>query len=250
MKLENLLIYIGEKINKEILINCVLKMNDKSNQNIWVGSRPGRGKGHDYPVQENTLRIDVSSGSMKKIDNLSMKNLSPLLLGPVYDLEGNEYIRFENLWQYNKVYPQLGHWDPIREEPTTKWYEWRNKGMTKVKNGKGIRTPDEISKLKKIGSWKPIGAWWNNKLLGYIDSRKQIYIPKYIEAIKKSEEYQVLENMVAKGTKILIIELDGPNLDEFPNGLLVTEKSINDALHNEKYPYGHGYVIAAQLAGF
>lgn len=252
MEAENLLTWIGEKISKEILVNCAKKYEDVDDRNIWVGSRPGRGSKYAYPEQPNTIRIDVSSGSMKKINGLSMKNLSPLFLGPVYDPDGNEYVTFENLWQYNKVYPQLGHWDPINKKPTEKWYSWREKGMTKLKGGKGIRTPDEVSKLKKSGSVKPIGAWWeingDYQLLGYIPARKQIYVPKYIEAIEQTEEYQELKKLADNGNGLLIIELDGPPLSEFPNGIRATKRNIDAALNDERYPYGHGYVIAAQLA--
>jgi hypothetical protein len=38
-------------------------------------------------------------------------------------------------------------------------------------------------------------------------------------------------------------------LSDFPNGLPVIKTNIHAALHNERYPYGHGYVIAAHLAG-
>ena len=248
-RLENILTLIGEKIDKNILINCLAEIKPTEEINIWVGARPGRASKNDFPQQPNTIRIDVSSGSMKKIDGLAMKAFSPLLLGPVYDTDNNKYVTFENLWQYNKVFPQLGHWDPINKEPTAKWYEWRKNGMSKLKNGKGIRTPDEITKLKKNGlNTKPIGAWWQNTLLGYIESRKIIYVPKYIEAIKQIQEYAVLRRIVDKGSKLLIIELDGPPLDKFPNGMPVTRENIDNALHDEKYPYGHGYVIAELLA--
>lgn len=36
---------------------------------------------------------------------------------------------------------------------------------------------------------------------------------------------------------------------DFPNGIPVTKENSDAALYNERYPYGHGYVIAAHLAG-
>jgi len=214
--------------------------------NVWIGSRPPRGSKQLYPEQPDCIRIDVSSGSMKKINKLYMKNLSPLLLGPVFDNEGNEYVTFENLWQYNKVYPQLDHWDFELKIPTEKWFLWRKRGMTLLKNGKGIRTVPEVAKLKKTGNWKPIGMWYNNVLLDYIDARKCVYNPIYADKILQTPEFQALKNL-AETTGVLIIELDGPPLTIFPDGILATKKNICKAINNEKYPFGHCYVVASLL---
>ena len=215
---------------------------------IYVG---GFRRGRKQPERENAIRMNVTSGSAMKVNGEKLTQLSPLYIGPV---RGNGEVAntFENLWQYSKVYPQLGHWDYEKEEPTEKWWKWMHKGFNTLKNGKGVRTPPEISVLKKkvregkIDSWTPIGSWWEGKLLGYIEARKVIYAPNYQELIR---EVPVLVEMRQKLENILILDLDGPSQDEYPEGALATEDFIWDKLNDPSAPFGHGYVVAAELSG-
>jgi len=61
--------------------------------------------------------------------------------------------------------------------------------------------------------------------------------------------FKALQNLVATGKKLLIVDLDGPPLSRHPDGICVTEASIVDALNDPSYPFGHGFVVAAFLAG-
>jgi len=255
-------------------------MNNVSvNVLVAVGQKPGfdrrsdKGQGsvqRTNPRRDGFTNIDVTSGSMNKINNRSARVLSPLYLGPVVDSDGDKALRFENYWQYLKVYPQLGHWDQINKKPTDKWIMWKQHGFLLLKGKKGIRTPPEVSALKRKyneacnatyknkaekdkaindAKWVPIGHWFNGKLLGYIEARKQIYVPTYAKLIKKKQVIKDMKKMITKGDKLMILDLDGPPRKSYPTGLLMTDDNWETMINDEKYPFGHGYVVAALVAG-
>lgn len=47
--------------------------------------------------------------------------------------------------------------------------------------------------------------------LNYIEARKEIYLPLYIDLVKKHPHFEFLLNKVKRGENILIIEVDGPH---------------------------------------
>ncbi len=219
---------------------------------VIIASKPFRGSKIKYPVKKGYLRVDVTSGSMLKLGDFYAKNLSPLFLGPIELETGEKVNKFENLWQYSKVYKHLNHIDDDGE-PNKKWKLWREKGFNKLKNNKGIRTPVEVSRLKKlykegkIDNWTPEYSYYNNEKLDYLKSRKEIYIPQYVKLIKNENAFIVLKEKVKNGENIMIMDLDGPSLDIYPEGALVTEEFIKCMLNNIDRPFGHGYIIAAEL---
>ena len=204
---------------------------------VFLAGKPKRGSSVKFPARKGLLRVDVTSGAglilQREPERVYAKELSPLLIGDDHP--------FENTWQYTKVYPQLGHWKD--EKPTKKWEEWRKSGFKKRKRGKGVRTPPEVSKLQKDNR-KPLCAWWKGEKLGYIESRKKIYVPEYAKLIRKSRAFAALI-----GKDVLVIGIDGPPLDKYPNGFEVTEERLVEALNDPTHPFGHSYVVAAELAG-
>ena len=177
-----------------------------------------------------------------------VRELSPLLIGPV-----NGFVTFENHWQYQKVHEELGHWNPDTKQPTDEWYAWREGGMTRVtRKGKGIRTDPQVSKLKKSSAnWKPIGAWWNGELIGLIEARKKIYVPYYLELIRKTNALKEMKHMIDNGDNLMIMDLDGPSLESHPIGIVLCSAGYEDiatALNDESRSFGHGWIVAAELA--
>ena len=68
-----------------------------------IARKPGRMSGMSHPSIEGFERIDVTSGSGKKVGTALASSLSPLYLGPVLDDDGKKCVRFENLWQFRKT---------------------------------------------------------------------------------------------------------------------------------------------------
>lgn len=101
-------------------------------------------------------------------------------------------------------------------------------------------------------------------LLGYTESRKQIYVPLYQRLVleDKSGLFQKLVN-ISRRTNVLIIEVDGPHQesmgmyrekygvsDDFivSNTILSTERNLKIMLEDPTHPYGHGYALAELVA--
>lgn len=222
---------------------------------VVVAQKPGRGSSYKYPAREGFTRVDVTSGSFKSFGLHKATGMSPLYLGPITDCDGDKALRFENMWQFRKVYPQLGHWDEATQRPTKAWDVWRRAGNAKLNpKGKGIRTPYEVSKLrklwreKKIPAWTPVCMWWQNEALDYVTSRKRVYVPAYAALVAENDAFKAMKALVDAGENIMVLDLDGPPLSLYPSGLHVTEDSLTIMLNDPNYPFGHGYVVAALLA--
>lgn len=101
--------------------------------------------------------------------------------------------------------------------------------------------------------------------LDYIEARKQIYVPVYCSAARKTKAFASLKSRLEHGENLLILEIDGPHYeslnyykakygvgDDFiaPNNttdaILVNLKLL---LNDSKHPFGHGYCLAAELLG-
>ncbi len=237
---------------------------------VVVGQKPTRGAGIEFPSRPGFTRIDVTSGSANEFGSgVKATLLSPLFLGPVTDCDGEICNRFENLWQFRKVFPQLKHWDADKNTPTETWMEWRRAGYKQLKNGKGIRTPQEVSELKKIWSqalaaeynsederatamekakWTPSCLWWNGESLDYIVARKRVYVPIYSNLIQENAAFKAIKALVDKGENVLIMDLDGPPLEICPIGMEATLDNFKRMINDPRYVFGHGYVVAALLA--
>lgn len=236
---------------------------------VVCAQKPSRGANLKFPHREGFTRIDVTSGSANKIGSVKAVLLSPLYLGPIIDCDGDECNRFENLWQYRKVYPQLQHWDNEKGTPNNKWTIWRKNGYKLLKNNKGVRTPPDVAKLKKtwknackakynsdeekavcikLANWTPSGLWWEGECLDYITARKRVYVPIYANLIRENEAFKAIKALVNKGENVMILDLDGPPLFLFPLGMEINMENCKTMINNPSYLFGHGYVVAALLA--
>lgn len=97
----------------------------------------------------------------------------------------------------------------------------------------------------------------NYDLLGYVDARKRIYCGLYAELVKNHPKFLQLKRELAKGTKLVISEVDGPRFSEQWPYNLVSQDSIpftydicKHLINDVNYPFGHGYTIAALLMGW
>lgn len=198
---------------------------------------------------------EISAWSRGKSE---FRPLSPFFLGPLV-LDGEQSENFENGWQHLKVYEQ--HLDKANNDlPNGLWKTWRTQGF---RSQKAVRRP--------MGKEKPIYCFFKGKKLLTVEARIQIYIPFYKELVRKTAIYQVLLKKLRAGQSLFIIEPDGPNLAEFPEGVEISRelfqklikvtdqksfydiigkpfvKSLSLSLLNKYFPLGHGYVLADAL---
>lgn len=200
------------------------------------------------------------------------KELSPFFLGPVYDPKtGLQAENIENFWQFMKVYPKVAkqricrgkgekryvEWQWPSEihaklkpggdsknfddwKVLPKWEKWRNSGFT---NKYAIRRPNGT--VKKNGP--PIFALYNGERLGYIESRKKIYIPTYGRMFKEHRLFKQILDMLKNGKNIMLIDVDGPDVVKYPEGLEMSLELIEQLTEDTRRPLGHGFVAAKVL---
>lgn len=159
--------------------------------------------------------------------------LSPFIIGPI-DLYKNapckQAIRFENLYQFSKVYFQYNSGG----EPNSLYYDWAKEGF---ENYKPIRYP--------MGKGaKPEYSWWDGEKLSYIEARKKIYIPLYSRTVAKITAWKKLkEEYKSRGNNITLFDYDG--YDRFSLNM-----SYDDVINFEGSSLGHSFVLAMMLEDY
>ena len=176
-----------------------------------------------YP---GAIEIDTTSHGQFKED------LSPFYLGP-YEWEHPQFghmrcEKFENLWQYSKVYP--AHAEPFTNNPTAKFYEWQKAGFAKYRAdrypmGKGV---------------KPLYSLWNGQRYTYVEARRVIYIPIYASLVSKTNTYKELKKLVSLGGDVVLRDFDG--YDYIGMG-----RTLDEVIDDPKKKMGHGFVLALLL---
>lgn len=159
--------------------------------------------------------------------------LQPLWAGPVQQSDGAMCYRFENLWQYTKVYKQF---TDIHGNPTKEYFEWRNQAFNN--QNKGVRFPFGKVRKPEYALWMIDGQWHK---LGYIEARKLIYIPEYAKLVVNTKSYQIMKNYYEDGGKIALLDFDAYN-NEMMN------MSMVDVFNTYKKA-GHGFVLKMLLEG-
>ena len=164
------------------------------------------------------FNLDVTSRNTK------LRNyLSPFFLGPVNTPDGMTANLVENLWQFGKVYPQLAD---ENGNPTEEFFQWRYMGFS-----------DNKAHRHTLPG-KPLYHWWNGERLGYIESRKRVYIPVFTMAImQRPDVIRQLKQYLEQGGKVAIRDFDGFNFKA--NGF-----DYESFVNYDKKILGHGHVIA------
>lgn len=156
--------------------------------------------------------------------------MSPFYLGPV-TLNGLTAQNVENYWQYSKVYPQHLDSDGVI---TSDYYNWRAKGFTK-------RRADRYPMGRKA---IPAFSLGDGKRLDYIQARKEVYIPAYVQGLenvyKQSHQARRLFNKIRKlsaTVDIYLQDFDGR----------ITDKTFQEIIHDKDNKMGHAFVLKAWL---
>ena len=157
-------------------------------------------------------------------------DLSPFVLGPISTyMPGVTAQRFENLWQYSKVYKEHLTSDGF---PSADRYVWRVKGWADTR---AHRYPAGRGR-------KPEYSWWNLNKLGYIGARKQIYAKVYAEHVMKTTSFSLLHKLYTIRGEVTLWDYDA--YDHIKLGM-----SLVDVINNPDRIMGHSFVLAMMLEG-
>lgn len=157
-----------------------------------------------------------------------MRNFSPFFLGPVKLYGPYGAFNVENAWQYTKVYEC--HADK-EKNPTEKYWDWAREGWAKER---AVRYP-------MYKGARPLYSWWGGKKLGYIDARKQIYVPLYETAVYNSGYFESLVEYVRDalndGMEVCFWDYDG--FDHIKYNL-----TLEQVVDYPNRKMGHAFVLA------
>ena len=177
----------------------------------------------DFKIPDDAEVINSTSSSKNY-----GRHLSPFYLGPV-KLYGNySSINVENGWQYSKVYSEY-----IEDgNPTIEYFRWAEKGWNSKTAHRYPMGRDRV----------PEYCFWDGEKLSYIEARKNIYIPLYVNAVRNTSAFSILrdkyEYCLSNNKKLYIQAYDSYNVES---------PDYSKLLDNPNIKFGHGYVLAMIL---
>lgn len=189
---------------------------------VYIASMNMRGKWAERP--ENTEIINVTSAQGKM-------NINRLTFSPMTEIDGRYkgYYCFENYWQAGKVFEEIEH------NISIKWWKELKEGKRRYPKSKGL---------------KVLYSNYDGKIRDYLQSRQEIYVPEYYNLIKNKQQTKELRKLVKSGKNIVIYDFDGPRDENgAPICLEITKDLLINKINYEKHPFGHGYIVAAKIAG-
>ena len=195
---------------------------------VFVASMNMRGAWAPMP-HDGCSRVNVTSAQSKT-------SAYRLAFSPMTAIPGGYkgYFCFENYWQSGKRY--LGH-DEKEIGKMDVWWRKQEKGKRRYPRGKGLRiTHAEFPGVQGE--------------LGYIESRKKVYVPEYYELVRSNAVLASLTERIASGEDIVVYDFDGPRtLGGDVTCEEVTLELLQEKMNDVSRPFGHGYIIAGVLAG-
>ena len=89
---------------------------------------------------------------------------------------------------------------------------------------------------------------FKDEKMGYIDSRKKIYIPEYYNLIKDTERISFWKQKLKEGHNLVVYDFDGPRT-AMGDGICfeLTLELLIEKINDTTYPFGHGYIVAASI---
>lgn len=181
---------------------------------------------------ENYRIIDVTSNNNRE---KVAHELSPLWLGPVRASDGEMCERFENLWQYTKVYSEFTGADG---NPTPEYFQWRSKAFSNT--DKGVRFPFGKVRKPEYAYWNINGEWYK---LGYLSARKIIYIPEYAKLVTQTDCYKILKEFYDNGGNLALCDYDAYNNYHPDYNMNMVQ------VYNFHKKAGHAFVLKMLLEG-
>ena len=214
-----------KQIEEKISSSTVSFKEDSSSKpgKVFIASMNLRGKWAVAPPGATKLNVTSAQGKQNK----NRRDFSPMT--PVEGgYEG--FWNFEAFWQSGKVF------EDIDEIKVKNFWRKVKKATRRYPGSKGKKVL--YSRFEKFPEEK----------MDYVTSRKKIYVPYYFDMMKEKEMTLHWKKYVKEGNDIVIYDFDGPREK---NGDLtcmeVTTELLRERINNTRFPFGHGYVVAAWL---
>jgi len=199
----------------------------QSRSKIYIGAKNMRGKWAPKPYNDIAI-VDVTSAQSKTSQNrLTFSPMTPIPGG----YKG--YWNFEHYWQSGKVI------QGVDRNKQLNW--WKNQTQAKR------RYPGSKDKTVLYAQWPE----YQNMQMDYVTSRRKVYIPEYYNIIKNAPRLKELQNLYFSGKELMIYDFDGPRDNNGdPIAQEVTLELLKGKIADVRYPFGHGYIVAATIMGY
>jgi len=182
------------------------------------------------PPGPNVIKLDVTSAQPK--NSVNRIAFSPMTDQPHSDPHEGTFPNFEAYWQSLKVIETVDHQEAKR------WW----KSIAKPKR----RHPKQL----KHRVLHAVHKRYPDEQLDYVTSRKRIYVPDYAKRIANNATLVSFKEKHEQGATIVVYDFDGPrDASNHPVCLPLTAYLLRKKIHEEQHPFGHGYVVAALIAG-
>lgn len=195
---------------------------------LFIAAKNMRGKWASAP--KGAAKIDVTSAQSKKNRNRIAFSPMHVCEGRSYAAPDGEYACFEHWWQSLKVYADMDH------KKGKDWWKTQMKAKRRLPHSKGK------SVLHAVDPRNPTVK------LDYVCSRKQVYVPDYMDKIKDEEGHEGLIRIrtLLEEQDVVIYDFDGPRAaDGTPECREVTVELLREKINDTLFPFGHGYITAA-----
>lgn len=190
-------------------------------------------RGPHAPTPPDATKRDVTSAQPQ--NSIYRKDFSPMT--PCIT---KGYNNFEAYWQSRKRYKKDGR--PVSNAKAKKIDAWWKK-QTTPKRRCAIAHPRNGYTVSHAEDEE--GAHY-----GYIESRKKLYVPQYLEMIKGREALVKCKKFRDEGKDQVFMDFDGPKDAEGKDTCVeVTVETLRQYMQDTRFPFGHGFVVAAEVAG-
>jgi hypothetical protein len=199
---------------------------------VYIASKDMRGVWAPRPP--GALVVDVTSAQAK--GSKYRRDFSPMHIDPARPYkapDGLIYANFEHFWQGGKRYAG------IAPRAVRDFFHAATQPHRRYPGSKG--------RTVLHAQWDITGK---SGPMGYVRSRREVYVPYYSAHIAQSESVRELRDRVERGESVVVYDFDGPRTDK--GGVsceLFTPELFACRIKDERFPFGHGYVVAAMIAG-
>ena len=179
------------------------------------------------------------------------QELSPMLLGPVKDENGERYaLNIEDGWQGSKVYPlHVKGYDGGRKGGWQKnWTEYSKRARFSGEARRHRRPSRDKGKvIDSRNPNAPLFSYYMGDRLLYMDARERMYMPWYAELAKETKAFLDLKNRLLAGKNLLLLEYDGLDRRDPRKNRDLDENMLCRLIRDPCVIYGHGLGLASCL---
>lgn len=173
---------------------------------------------YNEPCPVGYLEINCTSRSTTKY-----RALSPFLRCDLDLYDGLVAKNVENAWQFSKVYRE----HETNGMPNDKWIRWRNNGFSS----------EHAYRYPMGKDARPLYTYYNGMKHSYVEARKEVYFPLYIESMRNNQVFHELKELFELGEQpIAIRDFDVYRIDK-------SKIPLAEVVDNPHKKCGHGFVL-------